>query len=117
MALNYVSLFIIFMSVIIIVVGIWKIHTLPGLIAKKRNHPQAEAIEITAYLGLIVFPLWMAALIWVYMRPVLQPIDIVATPGTTEPDDEPRPEESREARLADRDTRPPESTLSAPEGK
>jgi hypothetical protein len=92
MVLNYVSLFIIFMCVTIIVIGIWKIHTLPGVIAKQRNHPQAEAIEITAYLGLIAFPLWMAALIWAYTRPVLQPIDIVATPDEPlQPETSPTP--------------------------
>jgi len=64
------SLFLILFAVIIIVWGIAVVHTLPGRIAKKRHHSQAEAIEITAYLGLLVFPLWMAALIWAYLVPV-----------------------------------------------
>jgi len=110
MVLNYVSLFIVLMCVIIIVVGIWKVHTLPGVIAKKRNHPQAEAIEITAYLGLIAFPLWMAALIWAYLRPVLRPIDVAAAPGPTAPGDAPRPEEPGEPRPAARDHGAPNST-------
>ena len=96
MVLDYVSLFIVLMCVIIIVVGIWKIHTLPGVIAKKRNHPQAEAIEITAYLGLIAFPLWMVALIWAHLRPVLRPIDLPAAPGPTLSGDAPRSRESGE---------------------
>lgn len=81
MMLNYISLFLIFFAVIVIVLGIWKIHTLPGEVAKQRNHPQAEAIEVTAYLGLIAFPLWMIALIWAYMRPVLQPVEIENRPA------------------------------------
>jgi len=68
--LSIVSLFLILFAVIIIVWGIAVVHTLPGRIAKKRHHSQAEAIEITAYLGLLVFPLWMAALIWAYLVPV-----------------------------------------------
>ena len=64
------SLCLILFAVIIIVWGIAVVHTLPGKIARKRHHSQAEAIEITAYLGLLVFPLWMAALIWAYLVPV-----------------------------------------------
>jgi hypothetical protein len=70
MTLEIVSLFLILLAVIIIVWGIAVVHTLPGKIAKKRNHSQVEAIEITSYLGLLVFPLWMAALIWAYLVPV-----------------------------------------------
>ncbi len=74
--MKLISLFLILFAITIIILGIIKIHTLPGVIAKQRNHPQAEAIEITAYLGLLVFPLWMAALIWAYIKPVLKPVVI-----------------------------------------
>jgi len=66
MKLEIISLFLIFFSVIVIVLGIIKIHTYPGKIAKERNHPQTEAIEVTSLLGLLIFPLWMAALVWAY---------------------------------------------------
>jgi len=69
-SLEMASLCLILFAVIIIVWGIAVVHTLPGKIAKKRNHSQVEAIEITSYLGLLVFPLWMAALIWAYLVPV-----------------------------------------------
>lgn len=72
--MKIISLLLILFAVIVIILGIIKIHTLPGIIAKQRNHPQAEAIEITAYLGLLVFPLWMAALIWAYIKPVFKPV-------------------------------------------
>lgn len=68
--LSIASLFLILFAVIIIIWGIAVVHTLPGKIAKKRHHSQYQAIEITAYLGLLVFPLWMAALIWAYLVPV-----------------------------------------------
>ena len=67
MNLEIVSLFLILFAVIIIVWGIAVVHTLPGKIAKKRGHSQVEAIEITSYLGLLVFPVWMGALIWAYL--------------------------------------------------
>ena len=64
-----ISLLLILFSVIIIALAIIFVHTMPGKIARSRNHPQAEAIEITSLLGLLVFPLWMAALIWAYIKP------------------------------------------------
>lgn len=61
-------------SVVVIVVGIIKLHELPGKIAEERGHPQAEAIKICSLLGLLIFPFWMIALLWAYTKPVLQPI-------------------------------------------
>ena len=43
---------------------------LPGKIAKGRNHPQAEAINVASWLGIITLGvLWPFALIWAYIRP------------------------------------------------
>ena len=67
--IKHISLLLILFSVIIIALAIIFVHTMPGKIARSRNHPQAEAIEITSLLGLLVFPLWMAALIWAYIKP------------------------------------------------
>ena len=69
MLLNFIALFLIFFTVLTIVVGIVVVHELPGNIAEQRHHPQVDAIKIMRYLGLIVFPLWMAALIWAHFRP------------------------------------------------
>ncbi|MGA9575252.1 MAG: superinfection immunity protein [Lysobacterales bacterium] len=71
MKLEIISLALIFFSVIVIILGIIKIHTYPGKVAKARNHPQTEAIEVTSLLGLLIFPLWMAALVWAYSGAVL----------------------------------------------
>lgn len=71
MKLEIISLSLIFFAIIVIVLGIIKIHTYPGKIAKARNHPQTEAIEVTSLLGLIIFPLWMAALVWAYSGAVV----------------------------------------------
>ena len=47
-----------------------KLGALPGKIARSRNHPQAEAINVCAWLGLITLGLaWPIALIWAYTRP------------------------------------------------
>ena len=69
--LEYISLFLIFGSIILIVWGIVLVHTYPSKVAKRKNHPQSKAIEITSLLGLLVFPLWMFALVWAYSNSVI----------------------------------------------
>ena len=76
------SLCLIVFCVFVIVIGIITIHNLPGKIARKRGHPQAEAIHICSLLGLIIFPFWMAALLWAYIVPVFAPVDL----ATSKPD-------------------------------
>jgi hypothetical protein len=71
MNLNIVAVGLIFFSVIIIILGIIKIHTYPGKIAKQRNHPQTDAIEVASLLGLLIFPIWMFALVWAYSGAVI----------------------------------------------
>ena len=68
-------------SVIVIVVGIIKVHELPGEIARRRGHPQADAIRICSLLGLIIFPFWMFALLWAYTVPVFAPVPLTADQG------------------------------------
>lgn len=88
--LRGISLFLILFSVIIIVLFIVFVHTMPGKIARKRAHPQAEAVEILALLGLLMFPLWMAALVWAYIKPFRVPVSIDDSDGVV-PDRRPLP--------------------------
>ena len=74
MLLNATSLFLILFSVIIIVLGIVKIHEYPGKVAAARNHPQQQAIFVCSLLGLLIFPLWMFALLWAYGGVIGQPL-------------------------------------------
>lgn len=76
-ALMAVSVGLILICVIVIVLFIIFVHTMPGKIAKKRGNPQAGAIEILSLLGLLMFPLWMAALVWAYVRPFAVPVQLV----------------------------------------
>ena len=66
-----ISLFLIFFSVVTIILGIVKIHTYPGKVAEARGHPQKDAIEATSLMGLMIFPLWMLALVWSYSGAVI----------------------------------------------
>ena len=43
---------------------------LPGKVAKQREHPQQDAINVCGWLGLITLGLlWPLALIWAYTNP------------------------------------------------
>lgn len=76
-ALMAVSVGLILICIIVIVLFIVFVHTMPGKIAEKRGNPQARAIEILSLLGLLLFPLWMAALVWAYIRPFAVPVQLV----------------------------------------
>jgi hypothetical protein len=44
--------------------------SLPGMIAADRGHPQADAIRVTGWLGLLTMGLlFPIALVWAYTRP------------------------------------------------
>ncbi len=50
-----------------------KLGELPGKIASKRNHPQADAITICGWIGVLTLGLlWPIAIIWAYTRPTNQ---------------------------------------------
>nr|WP_240906045.1 DUF3302 domain-containing protein [Thiorhodococcus mannitoliphagus] len=86
-----VSLGLILCCIIIIVLFIIFVHTMPGKIARKRGNAQAEAIEILSLLGLIIFPLWMAALVWAFVQPFTVPVELVGRDDHRSPEPEPEP--------------------------
>ncbi len=50
--------------------------SLPGKKAAERNHPQAEAINILGWLGLLFGGVgWVAAMVWAQMKPVVAPLE------------------------------------------
>ena len=49
---------------IFIFLGMW-----PGMVAKKRNHPQVDAITVGSWVALIAGGvLWPIVLIWAYVK-------------------------------------------------
>ncbi len=59
--------------VLLILIGIWifvKLAAMPGQTATERGHPQAEAINVLGWVGLLlgVAP-WLVALVWAYTKP------------------------------------------------
>ncbi len=67
------DVFAAFVLLILIVaaITIWvALAMLPGRIARSRNHPQAEAINVGGWLGaLLLFVLWPLVLIWAFTKP------------------------------------------------
>jgi len=50
---------------LVVLLGSW-----PGNIARKRNHPQAEAITALGWIGIITLGAsWLIAIVWAYYIP------------------------------------------------
>jgi len=45
----------------------------PGHIARRRGHPNAAAINVCGWLGLLAWPCWFVAAIWAYTGPSAPP--------------------------------------------
>ena len=64
--LDYASLGILMLVILILIYGLIAIHDIPYEIAKKRNHPQQEAIHVTGWISLFfMHALW--PLLWVWL--------------------------------------------------
>jgi len=48
---------------------LYKLGSLPGAIARKRNHPQADAISVCGWMGIITIVLWPIAMVWAHVVP------------------------------------------------
>ncbi len=59
---------------VLVAAGIWLVVTIgniPGNIARAAEHPQADAISVLAWIGLLTLGLgWFVALVWARMEPV-----------------------------------------------
>ncbi len=59
---------------ILVAAVIWMVVMLgpvPGNVAQRRGHPQADAIRVLGWIGIITLgPAWLAALVWAYTKPM-----------------------------------------------
>ncbi len=70
-AATYIAWFVIIVMPIGAIVLFWMVHVLPEKIAKKRHHPQKDAIHTLCLLSLLFGGLlWPLAWLWAYMKPV-----------------------------------------------
>jgi hypothetical protein len=69
MALDIFALIVIGVLIGFVIWLVVKLGPLPGNIAKNRGHPQADAIKVLGWVGVITLGLaWPVALIWAYTR-------------------------------------------------
>ena len=79
--------------VLLFLIGIWiyvELASLPGKKARERGHPQADAINVLAWIGLLLGAIpWVIALVWAYTNPTGQPIQAAghARPSAGDADD------------------------------
>jgi len=70
--------------ILLALLGLWlfvEIGSFPGKKAKERNHPQAEAINVLGWLGLLFGGVgWAVAVVWAYTKPVFVPVAQEAAP-------------------------------------
>ena len=65
--LTFIVMVVLLAVVIFIII---KLGALPGKIAEEREHPQAEAINVCGWIGILTLGVaWPVALIWAYLRP------------------------------------------------
>jgi hypothetical protein len=60
-----VIVFLIFLGLFVTI----DLAVLPGRIARKRGHPQADAVSVAGIVGLFTVLVWPVALAWAYYRP------------------------------------------------
>jgi hypothetical protein len=66
----YPLVFVVIIGLVIAVLfALYVVGNLPGRIARERGHPQAAAIGLCGWLGLLLLFPWPVALLWAYMTP------------------------------------------------
>ena len=71
--MGILDIFAMLVIILLIAVAIWLVvllGSLPGDIARKRYHPQAEAITALGWIGIITMGAgWLVAIVWAYYIP------------------------------------------------
>lgn len=67
--LHWVTLIALCITPVLAAYVIYRLGGLPGQIARARNHPQADAISICGWMGILTLVLWPLALVWAYLKP------------------------------------------------
>jgi len=66
------DIFALVVVAILIAVVVWLVvllGSMPGKIARDRGHPQADAIAVLGWIGVITLGgAWLIALVWAYLR-------------------------------------------------
>ena len=67
--LDFFALFVLLVLFAVVIVGAIVLAMLPGKIAKQRHHPQAEAINVCGWFGVLTMGILLPlAYIWAYTK-------------------------------------------------
>ncbi len=71
-AIDYFAWFVFITIIVSAVVVVVALAQLPGKTAAARGHPQAEAINVAGWLGMLltVGVVWIFAMVWAYTLPL-----------------------------------------------
>jgi hypothetical protein len=79
MVLDIFALIVMGILIFVVIVAVVKLGPLPGNIAKKRGHPQADAINVLGWIGVITMgATWLIALVWAFTRTAEQQNDYLS---------------------------------------
>lgn len=79
MALDIFALIVMGILIAVVIIAVVKLGPLPGNIAKKRGHPQADAINVLGWIGVITLGVsWLIALVWAFTRTAEQQNDYLS---------------------------------------
>lgn len=70
--MTFLDIFSLLILLLLILLGVGLILVLaytPGAIARSRHSPWAEAINVAGWVGILVFPIWIVALVAAFIRP------------------------------------------------
>ncbi len=69
--IDYFAWFVLILIVVSVAAGIVVLAQLPGKMAKANDHPQAAAINMAGWLGMLLTAgiVWVVAMIWAQTRP------------------------------------------------
>ncbi len=76
--LDIFSLFVLLVVIALVVGLLLLLAWLPGNLARKRHSPWAEPINVAGWVGILIPPIWMLALIAAFVRPSAGPGALVA---------------------------------------
>jgi len=72
--MDFLDIFALIVIAMLLATAIWLVvllGSMPGNIAKKRGHPQTEAIQALGWIGIITLGLsWFIAIVWAYTNPI-----------------------------------------------
>ena len=89
--LDYFALVVLLVLIGVLIAAWLMLGMMPGQIARKRGHPQAEAIAVCGWWGVLTLGILLpVAWIWAYTNPAMKPIEAeTAQQATAEEEESP----------------------------